>query len=51
VYFKNDATLEFWNFNPVDDEGLSVTFNKVDLAGVNRITLQDVHGRITAEIE
>jgi hypothetical protein len=51
VRFKSDATSEFWDFNLVDDEGLSVTFNKVDLAGVNTITLKDVHGKITAEIE
>jgi hypothetical protein len=51
VRFKNDATSEFWDFNLVDDEGLSVTFNKVDLAGVHTITLKDVSGNITAEIE
>src|SRR4029450_1298892 len=33
VPFKNDAKSEFWDFNLVDDEGLSVTFNKVDLEG------------------
>ncbi|MGB9474309.1 MAG: hypothetical protein WCE87_04485 [Candidatus Udaeobacter sp.] len=51
VRFKNDAKSEFWDFNLVDDEGLSVTFNKVDLAGVDTVTLKDVHGTITAEIE
>src|SRR5215471_8474862 len=51
VRFKNDAKSEFWDFNLVDDEGLSVTFNKVDLAGVDSITLKDVNGTITAEIE
>ena len=51
VRFKNDATSEFWDFNLVDDEGLSVTFNKVDLAGVDTITLKDVNGKITAEVE
>lgn len=51
VRFKNDAQSEFWDFNLVDDEGLSVTFNKVDLAGVDTITLKDVGGKITAEIE
>ena len=35
----------------MDDEGLSVTFDKVDLAGVDTITLKDVNGKITAEIE
>jgi hypothetical protein len=51
VRFKSDAKSEFWDFNLVDDEGLSVTFNKVDLAGVDTVTLKDVNGTITAEIE
>ena len=51
VRFKNDAKSEFWDFNLVDDEGLSVTFNKVDLAGVDTVTLKDLDGKITAEIE
>ena len=51
VRFKTDAQSEFWDFNLVDDEGLSVNFNKVDLAGVDTITLKDVNGKITAEIE
>ena len=51
VRFKRDAKSEFWDFNLVDDEGLSVTLNKVDLAGVDTVTLKDVNGTITAEIE
>jgi hypothetical protein len=51
VRFKRDAKSEIWDFNLVDDEGLSVTLNKVDLAGVDTVTLKDVHGTITAEIE
>ena len=51
VRFKNDAKSETWDFNLVDDEGLSVTFNKVKLAGVDTVTLKDVNGTITAEIE
>jgi hypothetical protein len=51
VRFKNDAKSETWDFNLVDDEGLSVTFEKVRLAGVNTVTLKDVNGTITAEIE
>jgi hypothetical protein len=35
----------------VDDEGLSVTFKKVNLTGVDTVTLKDVNGKITAEIE
>ena len=51
VRFKNDAKSETWDFNLVDDEGLSVTFDKVNLAGVDTVTLKDVNGQITAEIE
>lgn len=51
VRFKRNAKSELWDFNLVDDEGLSVTFNKVDLAGVDTVTLKDVNGTITAEIE
>ena len=51
VRFKNDAKTETWDFNLVDDEGLSVTFDKVNLADVDTVTLKDVNGQITAEIE
>ena len=51
VRFKSNAKSETWDFNLVDDEGLSVTFNKVKLAGVDTVTLNDVNGKITAEIE
>ena len=51
VRFKNDAKSETWDFNLVDDEGLSVTFDKVKLADVETVTLKDVNGEITAEIE
>ena len=51
VRFKNDTNSATWDFNLVDDEGLSVTFDKVKLAGVDTVTLKDVNGTITAEIE
>jgi hypothetical protein len=51
VRFKNDAKSGILDFNLVDDEGLSVTFDKVKLAGVDTVTLKDVNGTITAEIE
>ena len=51
VRFENDAKSETWDFNLVDDEGLSVTLDKVKLAGVDTVTLKDVNGKITAEIE
>jgi len=48
VRFKSNAKSETWDFNLVDDEGLSVTFDKVKLAGVDTVTLNDVNGKITA---
>ena len=51
VHFKNEANSETWDFNLVDNEGFSVTFDKVKLAGVDTVTLKDVNGQITAEIE
>ena len=51
VRFRNDAKSETWDFNLVDDEGLSVTFDKVRLTGVDTVTLKDINGKITAEIE
>jgi hypothetical protein len=51
VRFKNETKSESWDFNLVDDEGLSVTFDKVKLTGVDTVTLKDVNGKITAEIE
>jgi hypothetical protein len=51
VRFKNDAKSATWDFNLVDDEGLSVTVDKVRLTGVDTVTLKDINGTITAEIE
>ena len=51
VRFKRDAKSETWDLNLVDDHGLSVTFDHVKLTNVDTITLKDVNGKITAEIE
>jgi hypothetical protein len=51
VHFKSEAISETWDFNLVDDEGLSVTLDKVKLEGVDRVTLKDVSGKFTAEVE
>jgi hypothetical protein len=51
VHFKNDAKSGTWDFNLVDDEGLVVTFNKLNLEGADTVTLKDVNGEITAEID
>src|SRR4029079_10092925 len=39
VRYKNDAKSETWDFNHVDDEGLSVTVSKVNLEDVDTVTL------------
>ena len=51
VRFKRDAKSPTWDFNLVDDEGLSVTFEKVKLTGADTVTLKDVNGKFIAEIE
>ena len=52
VRFKSDGKSETWDFNLVDNRGtLVVIFNHVKLAGVDTVTLKDVNGKITAEIE
>ena len=51
VRFRRDAQSEVWDLNIVDDQGLSVTFDHVKLTNVDTITLKDVNGKITAEIE
>ena len=51
VRFKRDVKSPIWDFNLVDDEGLSVTFSKVRLARVDTVTLKDIHGQFTAEVE
>jgi hypothetical protein len=51
VRFKRNAKSETWDLNLVDDQGLSVTFDHVKLTNVDTITLKDVNGKITAEIE
>ena len=51
VRFQREAKSETWDFNLVDDEGLSITLDKVKLTGVDTVTLKDVSGKVTAEIE
>lgn len=51
VRFKSDAKSETWDLNLVDDQGLSVTFDHVKLTNVDTVTLKDVQGKLTAEIE
>ena len=49
--FKSDAKSETWDLNFVDDQGLSLTFDHVKLTNVAKLTLKDVDGKFTAEIE
>ena len=49
--FKRDAKSETWDLNLVNDQGLSVTFEHVKLTNVDTITLKEVNGKISAEIE
>src|SRR5437870_12156511 len=50
VRVKREAKSDTWDFNRVDDEGLSVTFDHVKLAGVDTVTLKKGNVKITAEI-
>lgn len=51
VRFKRDAKSETWDLNLVDDQGLSVSFDHLKLTNVDTITLKEVNGKISAEIE
>ena len=51
VHFPRDAKSVTWDLNLVDDQGLSVTFDDVNLTDCSTVTLTDVKGQITAEIE
>jgi hypothetical protein len=51
VRFPRDAKSVTWDLNLVDDQGLSVTFDHVNLTDCDTVTLTDVKGKITAEIE
>jgi hypothetical protein len=51
VRFESDARSDTWDFNLVDEEGLSVTFKKVNLTAVDTVTLKDIKGTTTAEME
>jgi hypothetical protein len=51
VRFERNAKSETWDLKIVDSEGLAVTFEKLNLSGADKVTLKDVHGKITAEVE
>lgn len=51
VRFPRDAKSVTWDLNLVDDQGLSVTFNGVNLTNADTVTIKVVEGKMTAEIE
>ena len=51
VRFKRDEKSATWDLNLVDDEGLSITFDDINLTKADTVTLTDVKGKVTAEIE
>ena len=51
VRFPRDAKSATWDLNLVDDQGLSITFDDVNLTNADTVTLTDVKGKVTAEIE
>ena len=51
VRFEEKSDAATWDLNLVDDEGLIVRFDKVNLSNVEMITLKDANGKITAVVE
>lgn len=51
VKFPNDPKSKIWDLNIVDDEGLVVRFEGVNLSGADQITLKEKDGKVTAEVE
>ena len=46
VRFPRDAKSATWDLNLVDDQGLSITFDDVNLTNCNTVTLTDVKGKV-----
>jgi len=51
VQFDKKAGATSWDINVVDDEGLVVTFDRVNLINVGTVTVKDANGKITAVVE
>ena len=51
VRFPRDAKSATWDLNLVDDQGLSITFDDVNLTNCDSVTFRDVKGKVNAEIE
>lgn len=51
VKFSSTATDPTWDINVVDDGRIAVRFDAIKLAGVDKITLKETKGKVTAEVE
>ncbi len=51
VRFPMTAKSATWDVNVVDDEGLVVRFDKINLINVETVTLKDEAGKIRAVVE
>lgn len=51
VDFSEAPNEAQWDINIVDDEGLSVNFDDVNLINVKKFTLKEENGQITATVE
>ena len=51
VRFRRAEKSPTWDLNLVDDQGLSVTFNDVNLTNADTVTIKVVEGKMTAEVE
>ena len=51
VKFSAKEKSPTWDLNVVDADGLAVRFDKVDLEGVDTVTLKLIDGKVTAVVE
>lgn len=51
VKFPASARGALWDIKLVDDAGLSVSLDDVDLAGADKVTLREKGGKISAVVE
>lgn len=51
VKFPGSARGEKWDIKIVDDAGLSVSLDDVNLAGADKVTLKEKNGKIFAVVE
>lgn len=51
VKFSSTAKDPTWDINVVDEGSIAVRFDAIKLAGVDKITLKETNGKVTAEVE